>query len=145
MTHGLAAAPRKAPGNNPSIQQIPQQQPETDQLPTGVPGLQNPMTVPPTVPYAPPQRSAPSNDGTELLRTNSQNPLQIQQTPSGSTLGGSSIFGQSSDGVQDGTQSQRRSMGSMQSQSQGTGGIELQDLSMNSDFAGEGLEPGHVR
>ena len=59
-------------GNNPSIQQIPQQQPESDQFPTGIPGLQNPVTVPPTVPYAPPQRTAPGNDVTELLRTNSR-------------------------------------------------------------------------
>ena len=99
--------PTQGSGNNPSIQQIPQQQPGPNQLPTGVPGLQNPVTVPPTVPYAPPQRTSPSNDGTELLRTNSQNPLSMEQTHVGSTLGAHRYTDRAPTAVQDGTQSQR--------------------------------------
>jgi protein involved in polysaccharide export with SLBB domain len=134
--------PSQNTGNNPSIQQLPQQQPDMDQLPMTVPGLQNPMTAPPAIPYAPQQPIAPSNDGTQLLRTNNQNPLQMQQqTQSGNTSGGSSLFGGSSDGGQDGSSSlPRRSSNSMQSQ--GMGGGEFLDLSMNSDFAGEGLSQG---
>ena len=45
--------PVQSYGNNPSIQQYPQQQPGTSPLPSDVPGLQNPLTVPPTVPYGP--------------------------------------------------------------------------------------------
>ena len=79
--------PTQDTGTNPSIQQLPQQQPGTNQLPTGIPGLQNPLTVPPTVPYAPPQRPAPGNDVTELLRTSGENPFLMEQTQPGSAFG----------------------------------------------------------
>ncbi len=101
--------PAQNNGNNPSIQQLPQQQPGTNSLPTEVPGLQNPLTIPPTVPYGPPQRTAPSNDVTELLRTNDGDPLLMEQMQPGSAFGGSSLYGQNSDTGQDGSQSQGRS------------------------------------
>ncbi|MGD1081707.1 MAG: SLBB domain-containing protein [Candidatus Sulfotelmatobacter sp.] len=129
-------------GNNPSIQQLPQQQPGTYPLPNEIPGMQNPLTIPPTVPYAPPQRTAPSNDVTELLRTNGEDPLLMEQTQPGSAFGGSSLYGQSSEAEQDGSQSQRSSVGALQAQRQGMGGSQIEDLSMDSDFAGEGLNQG---
>src|ERR1035437_10194280 len=133
--------PAQNSSNNPSIQQLPQQ-PGTNQFPTAVPGLQNPLTIPPTVPYAPPQRTEPTNDMTELLRTNGEDPLLMEQMQPGSAFGSSSLYGQNSEAGQSGSQSQRRSMGAMQAQRQGMGGSQPEDLSMNSDFAGEGLSQG---
>jgi len=131
--------PAQNGGSNPSIQQLPQQQPGTNSAPTEIPGLQNPLTVPPTVPYAPPP-TAPSNSVTELMRTNSSDGLAATQTQSGNAFGGSLLYGQNSDTEQDGRQSQRRYMGAMQAQ-RGSGD-QLEDLSMNSDFAGESLNQG---
>ena len=130
--------PVQTNGNNPSIQQLPQQ-PEMNQYPTGVPGLQNPQTYPPTVPYAPPQRTPPTNDMTQLLRTSTEDPLLMEQTQPGSAFGGSS-YGQNSDTEQDGSTSQRRSSGAMQPQ--GIGGGQREDLSMESDFECRRLESG---
>ena len=64
-------------GNNPSIQQMPQQQPGMNPLPSDIPGLQNPVTVPPTVPV----RSADTTCQrmTELLRTNGGDSLSMGQ------------------------------------------------------------------
>src|SRR6266536_47323 len=126
--------PVQSGGNNPSIQELPQQQPEANPIPNEIPGLQNPLTVPPTVPYSPPR--TPSSDGTELLRTNSQDPLLMDQRQTGSALGGSSLYGQNSAAEQDGSQTQRRYMGAAQAQNRGMGGSTL-DLSMSSDFAAE--------
>jgi polysaccharide biosynthesis/export protein len=127
-----------AQDNTPSIQQFQQQQPGTNSLPTGLPGLQNPFTIPPTIPYAPPQRTAPSSDVTELLRT-SGDPLLMEQMQPGSAFRGSSLYGQSSGAGAEGGQSQARSMAALQAQRQEMGGSQLEDLSMNSDFAGESL------
>jgi protein involved in polysaccharide export with SLBB domain len=121
---------------NPSIQQIPQQQPGTNQFPTGVPGLENSPTTPPTEPYAPPQRTAPGNDTTELLRTSSPDPLLMEQTQPGSAFGGSSSYEQNSETDQEGSQYQRRF--GTQAQPQGMGESQF-DLSMESDFVGESL------
>jgi polysaccharide biosynthesis/export protein len=134
--------PTQDNGDTPSIQQLPQQQPGTNQLPMGIPGLQNPLTNPPTVPYAPPQRAAPGNDVTELLRTNGGDSTSRGQPQIGSTFDGSSLDGQTSEGNQEGGSSARRSLGSMQGQRQGTGGSQLEDLSMASDFAGEDFSQG---
>ena len=124
-------------GNNGPSQQYPQQQqPGINQFPSDVPGLQNPITIPPTVPYAPPQRTAPSNDMTDLLRTNGEDPLADQSQQGG--FGGSSQYGQNSD-AQDGGQSPRSSGGAMGAQRQGS---ESADLSMNSDFVGDGSSQG---
>ncbi len=129
-----------AQDNNPLIQPLPQQQPGTNSLPTGLPGLQNPLTIPPTIPYAPPQRAAPSNDVTELLRT-SGDPLLMEQMQPGNAFRGSSLYGQSSGTGEEGGQSQA-SMAALQAQRQAMGGSQLEDLSMNSDFAAEGLSQG---
>ena len=92
--------PAQNGGNNSSIQQLPQQQLGTNSVPTEIPGLQNPLTVPPTVPYAPPQRTAPSSSVTELLRTNSGD-IVGTQTQSGNAFSGSSLYGQNSDTEQE--------------------------------------------
>jgi protein involved in polysaccharide export with SLBB domain len=128
-------------GNTPSTQPLPQQQPGMNSLPTGIPGLQNPLTLPPTIPYAPPQRTAPSNDVTELLRTNSD-PLLMEQMQPGSAFRASSLYGQNSEAGDDGGQSQTRSMAALLAQRQAMAGGQFEDLSMNSDFAGEGLSQG---
>ncbi len=114
-------------GSNPSIQQLPQQQPGTNPVPTEIPGLQNPLTIPPTVPYNPPQRTAPSNDVTELLRTNGQDPLLMEQAQPGSAFSGPSSYGQNSQTEQDGSQPQRGYMDSIQAPSQATGGSQIED------------------
>jgi protein involved in polysaccharide export with SLBB domain len=130
------SCPVQSNGSNPSIQQLPQQQPGMNPQPSDIPGLQNPLTVPPTVPYAP--RTPPANDVTELLRTNGGDSLSMGQTQTGNTFGGSSTYGQTSQGSQDdGGAAPRRSFGAMQAQRQGVGGNQLQDLSLNSDFAAE--------
>ena len=135
------SCPTQDNGSMPSIQQLPQQQPGTDQLPMGVPGLQNPLTIPPTVPYAPPQRTTPGNDVTDL-RNNGGDSTSVGQAQSGSAFGGSSQYGQTSDGSLENGSQQRRSLGSMQEQGQGTSGSQLEDLSMLSDFAGEDFGQG---
>jgi protein involved in polysaccharide export with SLBB domain len=122
--------------NNPSIQQLPQQQPGMNTLPSDVPGLQNPWTIPPTVPYAPrtpPANGANGNDVTELFRTNGGDAMSMGQTQAGN---GSSPYGQNADEGQEG-RTPRSFMGAMQAQHQGMGGSQLEDLSMTSDFADE--------
>jgi protein involved in polysaccharide export with SLBB domain len=135
------SCPVQSNGNNPSIQQLPQQQPGMNPLPSDIPGLQNPLTVPPSVPYAP--RTPPANDVTDLLRTNGGDSLSSGQGQTGGAFGGSSASGQTSQGSQeDGGDAQRRSFGAIQAQRQGGGGSQLQDLSLNSDFAGEDFGQG---
>ncbi len=128
--------PTQSYGNNDEVQQYPQQQPGTNQLPSDVPGLQNPISIPPTLPYGPPQRNAPSNDGTDLLRTNGEDPSAQPQQSGG--FGGSSQYGQNSE-AQDGGQSSRNSDTAMRGQRQAN---ESEDLSMDSDFAGDGSGQG---
>ncbi len=129
--------PVQSNGNNSSIQELPQQ-PEMNQYPTGVPGLQNPQTYPPTGPYGPP-RTPPTNDMTPLLRTSSEDPLSIEQMQPGSGFGGSS-YEQNSDTEQDGSTTQRRPIGALPPQ--GIGGGQREDLSMESDFEGDGSTQG---
>ncbi len=125
--------------NTPSIQQLPQT-PEMNPFPIEVPGLENPNTTP-TVPYAPQQPGAPGNTMPPLLRTQSEDPLSIEQAQAGSGFGSSSLYGQGSEG-QDGAQSQRVG-GAMQGQRQGIGGGQGGDLAMDSDFAQDGMSQGY--
>jgi len=125
----------------PSIQQLPEQ-PGVNQLPMQVPGLQAPQSAPPFVPYNPPQqRTAPTNDVTELLRTSGEDAL-AEQMQAGAVSGGLSTYGQDSDGGQGESQSQRSSMSRIQTQRQEMGESQLEDLSFGSDFAGEGSSQG---
>jgi protein involved in polysaccharide export with SLBB domain len=124
-------------GNNPSIQQLPQQQPGANPPSDEIPGLQNPLTTPPAAPSNPLQRPAPSNDVADLLRTSGQDPLLMEQTQPGSSFGGTSLYGQNSDSELGGGQTQQSSTGGMPRQRQGLGGSQLEDLSMSSDFVGE--------
>jgi polysaccharide biosynthesis/export protein len=135
--------PAQSNENNPSIQQYPQQQPGVSPLPSEVPGLENPLTVPPTVPYAPPQRSAPSNDVTELMRTNGEDPQSMEQSQTGSAFGGSLSYGQNYGAGQDQGQAQNGSTGAMPGQAQRTGGGQIDDLSLDSDFAEEDYGQGN--
>ena len=129
-------------GNNPSIQQLPQQQPGANPPSDEIPGLQNPLTTPPAAPSTPLQRTAPSNDVADLLRTSGQDPLLMEQTQPGSTFGGTSLYGQNSDSEAGGGQAQQSSTGGMPRQRQGLGGSQLEDLSMSSDFVGEDASQG---
>lgn len=126
--------------NNPSIQQLPQQEPGTNPIPNEIPGFQNPLVSPPLVPYAPPQGITPSNDVPDLLRTS--NPLGMDQTQSGTAFGTQSPFGQGSEGGQEGNQSQLRSMAAMMAQGQGSGGSQFDDFAMSSGIAGDGFNQG---
>ena len=132
----------------PSIQQLaPQQQqqgPGMNPYPQAVPGLEPPIEVPPTVPYAPQQPTVPGGNGTDLLRTSGPDTSRGigQQTETGGGTGGFSAFGQDSGDEEGGGGFQRRgSAGGMQSQGEG-GFDEFGDLSLDSDFAGDGLGQG---
>jgi protein involved in polysaccharide export with SLBB domain len=124
----------------PNPQQLPQQ-PGIDQYPAQVPGMETPMTVPPTAPdntpYNGPQRTAPGNDVTDLLRTSGGDSLFAQQSQGGSEAGAASPYGQDSEEGQGGYGPRRGSSGGMDMQNQGMGGDEFADLSLSSDFAGE--------
>jgi polysaccharide biosynthesis/export protein len=127
----------------PSIQPLPQQQQQQfpgmmNQYPQAIPGLEPPMEAPPTVPYAPQQPTVPGGNGTDLLRTSVPSTgLGLgQEAQAGSEAGGFSSYGEDN-GDQDGGGYQRRSYGAgMQSQDQGLD--EFGDLSLNSDFGGDG-------
>jgi protein involved in polysaccharide export with SLBB domain len=129
-------------GVYPSGQQVLPTQP--DQGPTQIPGLQVPQTYPSTPnPYNPPQRTAPTNDVTELLRTSGQDPLALEQTQPGSAFGPSSRFMQGGDeNGSAGNFYQRNSGNGLQSDRSGMSGMGDNDLSLNSDFVGEGLSNG---
>jgi protein involved in polysaccharide export with SLBB domain len=137
------SCPPQSNSNNPSIQQLPQQQPGADQLLPNIPGLQTPIpNVPSTVPYSPPQRSVPSNDVTELLKTNGGDSQSMGRTQPGGSSASSSSYGQNLEEGQQGSSSQRGPGGAMQTPTQGTDGAQLDDLSMNSDFSGEDSSSG---
>jgi polysaccharide export outer membrane protein len=125
------------------IQQLPGQQPEMNQLPIQVPGLQTPSVAPPMVPYnPPPQRTAPTNDVTELLRTSDEGSLAERMQAGGSAFGGASMYEQDSESLQSGqsgNQSRRSLQGGISGQQPGIGGSQIEDLSLSSDFAGEGF------
>jgi polysaccharide biosynthesis/export protein len=130
----------------PSIQQLPQQQqqfPGMNQYPQAVPGLEPPIEVPPTVPYAPQQPTVPGGNGTDLLRTSgSDSGLGVgQQAEAGGGTGGFSAYGQDAEDQEGGGYQRRSYAGGMQSQGQG-GFDEFGDLSLDSDFAGDGLGQG---
>ena len=130
-------------GIYPSGQQIPTQ-PGIDQGPSQIPGLQVPQTYPSAPgPYNPPQRNAPTNDVTELLRTSGQDPLALEQTQPGSAFGPSSRFMQGGDENGDaGSSYQRNPQNGLQGDRTGTSGLSSNDLSLNSDFVGDGLANG---
>ena len=128
----------------PSIQPLPPQQQQIpgmlNQYPQQGPGLEPPIEVPPTVPYAPSPQ--PGGGGTDLLRTSgSENGLDSgQQAQAGAGGGGLSGLGQESDEGQGGNY-QNRMSGGIQSQRQG-GFDEFGDLSLSSDFAGDAFGQG---
>jgi len=76
--------------NNPSIQQIPSQQPGRNGAPEGAPGLQ---TLPAVPPNAPSQPGAPGTDVAELVRTSGEDTLSDQ---TGNGIGGGPSTGESS-------------------------------------------------
>ncbi|MFZ1006137.1 MAG: SLBB domain-containing protein [Candidatus Sulfotelmatobacter sp.] len=130
-------------GVYPSGQQVPTQ-PGNDQGPSQIPGLQVPQTSPSAPsPYNPPQRTAPTNDVTELLRTSGQDPFALEQTQPGSAFGPSSSFMQGGDENGDsGNSYQRNSQNGLQGDRSGMSGTGSNDLSLSSDFIGDGLANG---
>jgi len=129
---------------SPSVQPLPPVQPE-QQYPgmmnpyqQEIPGLEPPIEVPPTVPYAP-QEPTLENGGSNLLRTSGgDDGMGSGQQGQGGSSGGGSPYGDSSDQEQGGSY-QRRTSSNGQSQS---GYDEFGDLSLNSDFAGDSLNGG---
>lgn len=121
----------------PSIQQLPEQQPNMNQFPMQVPGLQTPSPAPPVVPYnAPPQRTPPANDMTQLLRTSGESSL-AEQMQTGSTSSVSSMYGQDSESGQTGNQFQRGFQSGTLGQQQSAARGQIEDLSLNADLLGE--------
>src|SRR5579862_2554622 len=135
----------------PSIRQLPPQQqqqgPGMNQYLQAVPGLESSIEAPTTVPYAPQQPTVPGGNGTDLLRTSAQDTSRGvgQQTETGGGTGGLSAYGQDSgDEEGNGSYQRRGSAGGMQSQGEG-GFDEFGDLSLDSDFAGDGMYAGTSR
>jgi polysaccharide biosynthesis/export protein len=118
---GTTNCPPQSAGSDSSIQEVPQP-PATE-----VPGLQNP----PSEPYSPPQRTAPTNDINPLLKTSSEDPQLMDQAGFVGASAGTS--GQNSQAG--GSQAERVS-------GSAAGGSHLEDLSLNSDFLGEGRTGG---
>ena len=117
-------------GASPSIQPAaPQDQPGMNQLPAQPPDLQT------SPPYAPPQPSTPSNNGTQLLRTSGQDPRTTDETQSGSLFGGSPLSEQNFE-AEGQTGLGGNSVGRMQGHGAGTDG-GFSDLSLNADFMGD--------
>lgn len=125
---------------NPPIQQVPQQ-PGVYQPPLQVPGLQTPQASP-SSPYSQPQQqSPPANDVTQLMRTSGQ--AQLPMEPGQATTGmGGATPGMSQGLGQEGQTdafSQSGAQSAFQSQ---LGGNSIEDLSLNSDLAAEGMGTG---
>ncbi len=126
-----------------SGQQMLPAQPGIDQGPSQIPGLQVPQTYPSAPgPYNTPQRSAPTNDVTELLRTSGQDPLALEQTQPGSAFGPSSRFMQGDENGDGGNSYQRNAQNGMGGERQGQSQFGGDDLSLNSDFVGDALSNG---
>lgn len=125
---------------NPPMQQMPQQ-PGVYQAPLQVPGLQTPQTSP-SSPYSQPQQqSPPANDVTQLMRTSGQVQLPIE--PGQTTTG----MGATNSGISQGLEQERQPDGFSQPGAQGAfqsqlGGSSIEDLSLNSDLAAEGMGTG---
>ena len=117
---GTTNCPPQSTGSDSSIQEAPQ--PPT----TEVPGLQNP----PSEPYSPPQRTAPTNDTNPLLKTSEDPQLMDQAGFVGASAGANGQNSQAGGGQAE------RGSGSA------AGGSHLEDLSLNSDFPGEGMTGG---
>jgi polysaccharide biosynthesis/export protein len=133
-----AVAPMTQP--YPQQQQIPGMMNQYPQQ--NVPGLEPPISVPPTSPYAPPMVPQGGN-GTDLLRTSvPETGVGFgQQAQAENNMGGYSAFDQDQDNDEDaqGGGYRRRSY-SGGTQGQGTGEFdEFGDLSLSSDFAGNSL------
>lgn len=134
--------PAQAGGSRSSSQQL-QEQPGINQVPTEVPGLETPQTYPPTTnPYNPPQRTIPSNDVTELLRTSGQDPLALEEVQPGSAFGGQSAQSRSMQSDESGGGGgllQRSNQGGQQNPGSAMSGTGVDDLSLSSDFLDEDL------
>jgi protein involved in polysaccharide export with SLBB domain len=121
-------------GAYPSGRQL-QEQPGVNQVPTGVPGLETPQTYPSTPsPYNAPQRTIPSNDVTELLRT--QDPLALEEAQPGSGFDRQSAQSRNTQSDEGGGLSQRSTQGGSQNQ-RSASSTGLDDLSLSSDFIDE--------
>ena len=109
-----------------------QQQPQFNQAPGGMPGMEAPLTSP-AEPYASPEQSGGGGSG--LMRTSNDDRGTTSQQPSSRGSGGNSGFGSSS---QSGQESDSEGGGSSRRSSAGqrTGGSDL-DLSLSSDFPDE--------
>jgi polysaccharide biosynthesis/export protein len=126
------------------IQPLPQQQGQPgiiNQYPQQIPGLEPPLEVPPTVPYAPQPPTNPGINGTDLLRTSgSDSGLGLDQQEQRAGTGGIAGSDQNSDEGESG--SYRRAY-SGQTPGQNSGSYdEFSDLSLDSDFGVSGSGQG---
>jgi protein involved in polysaccharide export with SLBB domain len=111
--------PSQGSSSSPSIQALPSQPTDIYPLPGEMPGSQNP-----SAPGTPSQPGAPGNDMTQLLRTSGDGSSPSEQLQPGSDAGLDS--------------SSRASAPATRGRGPGS---EFDDLSLNSDFAGESLSP----
>jgi protein involved in polysaccharide export with SLBB domain len=105
---------------NPSLQELPSQPPGTNEMPGEVPGLQNPPSTTPS----PNPPGAPSNDVASLLRT-SGGDLSLGEQAQAGTASGEGYSDNASYGTFSGRHEQK----------------PLGDLTLDSDFSGEALNP----
>jgi len=124
------------PSNSQSFQQAPQGQPGMNQAPMDIPGLEEFPAAPGTVPNAPPRSNDPGNSVTELLRTSGEDGLSMGQPQLSGAFSGSSLSGLNSGTDENGKALQQNSPSAMQTR-QRSGGNQIADLSLSSDFAGE--------
>ncbi len=120
---------------NPSFDQLPQQ-PGINQGPAEMPGLQTPQNSP----NPPQQRTAPNGSGTELLRASAQESLGTRQTRSGNGYGAMPRSAQGNEDGQDSGAFQSNNQNPPLGRSSDGGGSEFEDVSLNSDFVGDGLD-----
>jgi polysaccharide biosynthesis/export protein len=123
---------------SPSIQQLPQQ-PGINQGPAQVPGMQTPQNSPNP---PPPQRTSPTSDMAQLLRTSGQESLLVEQPQPGSGFGARSGIAQYQEGGQGGSLLQRNAQNPLDARSSGVGGNSLEDMALGSDFSSDGLTDG---
>lgn len=126
-----------------SRQTLPQQQPGQNQFPAQGPDQETLPSNPSIRPSNPaPQR--PNTDVTQLMRTSDEDPSLAESSGTG-TLGSSSSFGNSSlYGADSGSGTGRDVSGigaGDRGRDRGTSDTEFGDLSLNSDFAADNLNP----
>ena len=121
------SSPQNQPQPQQGENQFPAQRPDEEMLPS------NPSIKPST-----PAPQRPNTDVTQLMRTNGEDPLLAESSGAG-TLGSSSSYGP--DSASGPAQDVSSMGGGKRGRDRGMGDTEVADLSLNSDFADDNLNP----